>query len=151
LAYSRAGDLQVDANGRLMTPAGHLIEPIITLPNDLETLHVAENGTIYGRRAGAEAETPLGQLQLARFINPGGLRPIGDNLFVVTENSGPAQLGQPGQNGLGELVGGVLEGSNVDLSAEMTQMIQAQRAYQVNLKALQTIDEMTGQALQLRR
>jgi flagellar basal-body rod protein FlgG len=151
VAYTRDGALQIDATGRLTTAAGELIDPPVTLPEDLITLRIDERGTIYGTRAGAEGELTLGQLQLARFTNPAGLSAAGENLFVATDNSGAPQTGNPGENGLGQLVSGFLEAANVDLGAEMTAMIQAQRAYQLNLKAVQTIDEMTAQALQLRR
>jgi flagellar basal-body rod protein FlgG len=151
IAYTRDGALQVDSTGRLTTADGDLIDPPVTLPEDLETLRIDEQGAIYGTRVGGEGEITLGQLQLARFTNPGGLDAIGNNLFRPTENSGAPQTGNPGANGVGELASGFLESSNVDMGAEMTAMVQAQRAYQLNLKAVQTLDEMTGQALQLRR
>jgi flagellar basal-body rod protein FlgG len=151
VAYTRDGSLQLDASGRLTTATGDLIDPPVTLPEDLERLWIDDRGTIFGTRVGGEGVLTLGQLQLARFTNPGGLSAIGNNLFIATPNSGPAQTGQPGQDGLGTLASGVLESANVDLGDEMAQMVQAQRAYQLNLKALQTIDDMTGQALNLRR
>lgn len=150
-AYTRDGAVQIDATGRLTTGAGDLIDPPVTLPEDLESLYIDQNGAIRGTRAGGAGELTLGQIQLARFTNPAGLSAVGGNLFVATANSGAPQTGNPGVNGSGTLASGYLEASNVDVGAEMTAMVQAQRAYQLNLKAVQTLDEMTGQALQLRR
>lgn len=150
-AYTRDGTLSIDADGRLTTAQGDLVEPAVVLPEDLDSLRIDERGTIYGTRAGSAEELTLGQLQLTRFTNPAGLAALGGNRFAATPNSGPAEPALPGEGGRGQVASGFLEASNVDIGAEMTSMVQAQRAYQINLKALQTIDEMTGQALQLRR
>jgi flagellar basal-body rod protein FlgG len=151
IAYTRDGTLHVDADGSLTIATGERIEPPITLPQDLDSLYIDERGVVRGTRGGTDDDVTFGQLRLTRFINPGGLLAVGHNLFVPSANSGEPRVGQPGAAGFPELASGFLEGSNVDLGTEMTHMVQAQRAYQVNLKGLQAIDEMTGQALQLRR
>ncbi|AYC99652.1 flagellar basal-body rod protein FlgG [Neorhizobium sp. NCHU2750] len=140
--YTRAGSLNKDANGRLVTSDGYAVIPQITIPNDATEVTISEDGTVAARIGDADTTTNLGQLQLALFANDAGLRPMGDNLFGVTDASGDAVVGNPTDTGYGYLKQGYLEASNVDSVKEITDLIAAQRAYEMNSKVITTADDM---------
>ena len=152
--YTRVGDFKVDGSGQLVDLQGNVVQPSILIPSGATDLSVAKNGEISGVVAGVK--TTFGQISLADFQNAEGLQQNGDNLFVPTVNSGAPQVGQPGSTTagnqvLGTISGQSLEQSNVDLAATMTDLIQAQRAYQVNARLVQDGDQMWGIANTLRR
>jgi flagellar basal-body rod protein FlgG len=142
LGYSRDGSFQINANGELVTSSGFLLQPAITVPANTLSLTVAQDGTVSALVAGNTTPTTVGNLQLADFINPVGLQPIGDNLFRESAASGAPQVGNPTANGLGKLVQGSLETSNVNVVEELVSMIETQRAYEMNSKAISSSDEM---------
>jgi flagellar basal-body rod protein FlgG len=147
-AYFRGGALHTDGLGRLVTGGGALVDGVEVPPNVTE-LTIRADGIVFGTINGLEQ--PVGRLQLTRFANPDGLLSYGNNLFLATAASGVAEIGDPGTNGLGTLAPGQLEASNVDMGEEMSRIIQAQRAYQLNLRALRTMDEMLQEANNFRR
>jgi flagellar basal-body rod protein FlgG len=151
IAYTRAGNFKIDSEGRMVTADGYLIEPEITLPTDTLSVSIATDGTVSVLQPGQTSPTDVGNIQLARFVNPAGLESIGRNLFVRTDASGDAITGTPGQEGYGTLAQGNLEMSNVSVVDEMVNMITAQRAYEVNSKAIQTADDMLQVANNLKR
>jgi len=142
LAYTRAGALKVDNQGRLVTSDGAPLEPGITIPDGAIDVTIAQDGTVSAKLPGATSATQLGQMQLARFQNEPGLSALGKNLFQETDGSGPAQLGVPGQDNRGTLLQGFLESSNVSVVEELIGLITSQRAYEVTSKAITTADEM---------
>jgi flagellar basal-body rod protein FlgG len=144
-AYTRAGALSVDAQGRLVTGSGALVADGITVPPGAKNVAIEADGRVMAGTSPADRQV-IGQLQLARFTNPDGLQDVGSNLLVATDASGAAQTGAPGSDGLGALVPGSLEGSNVDAAREIVRVLQAQRAYAMNLRALRTVDEMVQEA-----
>ncbi|RLB12733.1 MAG: flagellar basal body rod protein FlgG [Deltaproteobacteria bacterium] len=151
LAYTRAGAFKMDRDGRLVTADGDPLQPEITIPQDAEAISIGEDGTVSVLQPGNTAPTQLGQIQLVRFINPAGLKSIGRNLFMPTDSSGEPILGVPGENGFGTIAQGYLEMSNVSVVEEMVNMILAQRAYEINAKAIQTADEMLQMANNIKR
>lgn len=142
VAYTRDGALQRDAEGRLVTANGYLIEPSITIPEDALSVTIGSDGVVSVLVAGDETPTQAGQIELADFVNAVGLEPIGENLFKETASSGTPQVGTPGLEGLGTLVQGSVESSNVNVVEELVNMIETQRAYEMNSKAIATADEM---------
>lgn len=150
-AYTRAGALKTDAEGRIVTPDGYPIEPNITIPPRTLNISIENDGTISVQIQGQTAPQEIGRLELATFVNTTGLRAIGRNLFLETEASGTATTGRPGQEGIGTVLQGFLEMSNVNIMQEMINMIIGQRAYEVNSKAIQAADEMLQMANNLRR
>jgi len=152
-SYTRVGAFQVDGSAQLVDMQGNVLEPSISIPPDATNLIVASNGEIRGVVAGAEQT--FGQITLTGFQNPEGLLKIGDNLFVPTVNSGAPQVGQPGSTignqALGTIRGQALEQSNVDLATSMTDLMQVQRAYQMNARLVQDGDQMWGIANSIRR
>lgn len=142
LGYSRDGSFQVDAQGQLVTSSGYVVQPAVTIPGDALTITIGSDGVISAMQAGQTAPTQVGNLQLADFVNPSGLQPVGENLFLETAASGAPQAGTPGLNGLGSVIQGALESSNVNVVEEMVGMIEAQRAYEMNSKAISTVDQM---------
>jgi flagellar basal-body rod protein FlgG len=142
LGYTRDGALQKDAQGRLVTANGYPIQPAITLPDNTQSITIGSDGTVSVLEAGQSAPTQVGQIQLAQFVNDAGLDPIGDNLLRETSASGNPQVDNPGVNGLGTLVQGSLETSNVNVVEELVNMIETQRAYEMNSKAIKTADDM---------
>jgi flagellar basal-body rod protein FlgG len=149
LAYTRAGNLQVDANGRVGTPGGDLLQPRITVPASATDVTIAPNGTVSATVNGTVQR--LGQIQTAAFANPSGLGSIGDSVFVATANSGAADLGAPGTGSRGQLSQGVLEASNVNVGTEMISLIVTQRAFEAASRVVTASDEMMGMANGLRR
>ncbi|MCL4294697.1 MAG: flagellar basal-body rod protein FlgG [Anaerolineae bacterium] len=150
VAYTRDGSFRLDGEGRLTTADGFLLLPVITLPPDMEEAMVNSNGEIMVRRKSQTEPQAIATINLARFANFAGLNKIGDNLYQPTDVSGPAQAGQPGQNGLGKIISHALEGSNVDLSQQMVDLISAQRAYTLMVRAMETSNEMLGLVNQMR-
>lgn len=150
-AYTRDGSFQVDRNGRVVTSQGFELEPGFTVPEDAVELQISSDGVVSVILDGTLEEQALGQVELARFINPGGLRSVGDNLLLETAASGAAIFEQPGTNNTGELKQYHLETSNVDIVQEMINMITAQRSYELNSKAVQTADTILGTSVNLKR
>ena len=150
IAYTRAGNFTSDNQGRLVNPDGFPLEPQVVLPPDTLTVTVASNGTVSVLQAGQLQATELGQVQLARFTNPGGLRALGRNLLQQTNASGQAVVGNPGDNGIGTLSQGFIETSNVNVVEEMVSLIVGQRSYEANSKVITASDEMLRTATQLR-
>lgn len=142
IAYTRAGDFKTDAEGRLMTVDGYLVEPAVTLPTNATSVTIAANGTISVTTPDSTQSQEVGQLTLANFVNPSGLLATGKSLFQPTDASGQPLIAQPGLEGLGTLQQGFLEGSNVEVVNEMIDLIASQRAYEVNQKVITTADEM---------
>jgi flagellar basal-body rod protein FlgG len=142
VAYTRDGSFKVDSEGRLVTANGYEIQPSITIPSDAQSITIGLDGTLEATLAGQTSPTSLGTLQLADFINPAGLQPKGQNLYLETAASGSPQVANPGLEGIGTLVQGSLEGSNVNVVEELVSMIETQRAYEMNSKAISTSDQM---------
>ncbi len=142
LAYTRDGSLQLSLTGQVVTAAGFAVQPAITIPQGAQSVTIGADGTVQVQLANQSAPSTVGTLQLANFINPAGLQPNGENLLVESGSSGTAQTGQPGVNGLGALQQGYTESSNVDVVEEMVNMIETQRAYEMNTKAIETNDQM---------
>ena len=142
LAYTRAGDFQMNNQGQLVTSSGYAVQPGINIPQGAQSITVGNDGVVSVLLAGASAPTQVGQVQLADFVNPAGLQPRGENLLVESASSGSAQTGNPGLSGLGTLNQGMVESSNVNVVEEMVNMIETQRAYEMNTKAIQTTDQM---------
>jgi flagellar basal-body rod protein FlgG len=150
-AYTRAGALKSDSTGRIVTTDGYPIEPNITIPAKTTTVSIEADGTVSAQIQGQTQPQQIGKIELATFANPAGLKAIGKNLFQETDASGTPTTGIPGQNGLGTLLQGYLESSNVNIMQEMINLIIGQRAYEVNSKAIQAADEMLQMANNLRR
>jgi flagellar basal-body rod protein FlgG len=150
LAYTRAGQFQLDRNGNMVTSNGDTLEPQITIPNTAQNVTIAQDGTVSFTVPGQSAAQKAGQIQLANFQNPGGLNSIGSNLYLPTDASGDAQVGAPGgSEGLGKLSQGYTEQSNVDVVGEFVNLIQSQRAYEANSRVVKAADEMCQQVNQL--
>ncbi len=142
LAYTRDGSMQINSQGQLVTSSGYAIQPSITIPSGAQSISIASDGVVSATLSGETAPTQLGSLQLADFVNPAGLQPRGENLLTESAASGTAQVSTPGLNGLGTLQQGAVEASNVNVVEEMVNMIQAQRAYEMNTKAISSSDQM---------
>jgi flagellar basal-body rod protein FlgG len=148
-AYSRDGTLHTDANGQLVTASGFTVSPAITIPANAQSVTIGQDGVVSARLPGAATTQNIGQLQLANFVNPAGLESRGNNLYIETTASGTPSTNAPGTNGLGLLQQGYLETSNVTVVEELVSMIQTQRAYEINSKAIQTSDQMLSRLAQL--
>ncbi|MFD1801163.1 flagellar basal-body rod protein FlgG [Mixta tenebrionis] len=148
-AYTRDGAFQIDQNGQLVTANGYPIQPAITLPQDADTLTIGSDGLVSVTQAGQTAPQQVGQLTLATFINDSGLESIGENLYRETQSSGAPNETTPGLNGGGTLKQGYVETSNVNVAEELVNMIQTQRAYEINSKAVSTSDQMLQRLAQL--
>ena len=148
-AYTRDGSFQLSATGQIVTNAGHPVVPGITVPTAAQSVDIANNGTVSVTLPGQVAPQVLGQIQLANFANPAGLDPKGENLFAETAASGAPATGAPEANGMGSLAKGFVETSNVSVIEELVTMIQTQRAYEINSKAVQTSDQMLQKLGQL--
>ena len=147
--YTRDGAFQVNAQGQLVTNNGYAVQPGITIPANAQSVTIANDGTVSVTLPGQALPQSVGQMQLASFINPAGLEPKGGNIYGETAASGTPNAGTPGQNGLGSLQQGFVETSNVNVVEELVQMIQTQRAYELNSKAIQTSDQMLQKLAQL--
>jgi flagellar basal-body rod protein FlgG len=142
LAYSRDGSFELDQNGQIVTSEGYQVQPTVTVPANTQSLTIGSDGTVSALVAGNSAPTQIGSIQLADFVNPTGLQPIGQNLYKETVSSGTPQTGTPGLTGLGTTVQGSLESSNVNVVQELVDMIETQRSYEMNSKAISTVDQM---------
>jgi flagellar basal-body rod protein FlgG len=142
IAYTRDGSLHQDENGQVVTANGYALDPPISIPANAQSITIGSDGTVSVSLAGQAANQQIGTVQLADFINPAGLQPNGDNLYLETASSGSPQIGQPGLNGLGTLASGSLESSNVNVVEQMVDMIQTQRTYEMNSKAVSAADSM---------
>ena len=151
IGYTRAGSFKIDANGDVVTPEGYLLTPGINIPENATQLSISSDGIWSVTLPGEQEETELGQIEIARFINPAGLNAIGENLYLATGASGAAQVGIPGEDGFGSLKQNFLESSNVNMVEEMVNMITGQRAYEMNSKSIQTSDEMLQTVTALKR
>lgn len=149
VGYTRDGAFQVNAQGQLVTNNGYPVQPGITIPANAQSVTVGTDGTVSASIPGQALPQTLGQLQLANFVNPAGLEPKGQNIFGETAASGTPNAAAPGTNGLGTLRQGFVETSNVNVVEELVAMIQTQRAYELNSKAIQTSDQMLQKLGQL--
>ena len=149
--YTRAGALNLNQNGQIVYLNGYLLEPNITVPQNSKSLTISQSGEVSAILEGATVPTILGQLTLSNFVNEAGLEPLGDNLFAITDASGSAIQGTPGDTNFAVIEQGYLEASNVEAIKEITTMIQAQRAYEMNSKVIQAADEMASTATQALR
>lgn len=141
-AYTRAGNFQLDSTGQLVTPNGYVLQPAITIPTGVQSITIGNDGTVSVQQQGTVAATTVGNITTNDFINSTGLQPIGENLYLETTSSGAPINGTPGENGLGTLRQGSLESSNVNVVEELVSMIEAQRAYEMNAKSIETVDQM---------
>jgi len=141
-AYSRDGSLQINSQGELVTSAGYAVQPGINIPQNALSVTIGTDGTVSVLTPGQATPQQVGTLSLADFLNPAGLQAKGDNLYLETAASGTPQVGTPGLNGIGSLQQGALEASNVNVVEEMVNMIETQRAYEMNSKAVATTDQM---------
>ena len=142
VGYSRDGQFQLDSQGQIVTSEGYLVQPGLTIPEDTLNITIGEDGSVSALVAGDNAPTDIGQLQLVDFVNPTGLLPIGGNLYKESSASGNPQAGTPGQDGLGTIIQGSVETSNVNVVEELVNMIETQRAYEINSKAISSADGM---------
>ncbi|GAB7524261.1 flagellar basal-body rod protein FlgG [Paraburkholderia sp. SARCC-3016] len=142
IAYTRDGSFQTDQQGRLVTSSGFPLQPAITVPQNATNLTIGQDGTVSITQGNSTNTVNIGSIQLATFINPTGLDSIGQNLFQETQSSGAPNVGQPSLNGIGSLQQGFVETSNVNVVQELVNMIQTQRAYEINSKAVTTSDQM---------
>ncbi len=152
--YTRDGSFQIDADGRLVTTAGYIVQPEVTFPQDVVEIGIGPDGQVKVTTATTpDQATQLAQLQTARFVNPAGLSATGNNIFVPSDASGQAILGNPGDSstGLGQLLQNHIERSNVEVVSELVNLIVAQRAYEVNSRAIKASDEMLTQASSILR
>ena len=149
LAYTRDGSFQSDSQGQLVTSSGYPVQPAITIPANALSITIARDGTVSVIQAGSSQPVQVGTLQLATFINAAGLQSMGENLFSETAASGTPNANTPGTNGTGTLNQGFVETSNVNVVEEMVNMIQTQRAYEINSKAISTSDQMLQKLAQL--
>lgn len=150
MLYTRDGSFRLDREGRIVSSHGYIVEPGIVVPEDTAELRISRDGVVTAVLAGGAGEQVLGQLQLARFINPAGLRAVGENLYAETVASGAPVLEIPGQGSAGEIFQAHLESSNVELVEEMVNLIMAQRAYELNAKSIRTADELLQTAVNLK-
>ncbi|WP_126444170.1 flagellar basal-body rod protein FlgG [Sulfuricystis multivorans] len=149
LAYTRDGAFQRDSNGQIVTASGYPLSPAITIPADAVSVTISRDGIVSVLQAGQATPTQVGNIQLATFINAGGLQSIGENLYLETASSGTPTPNTPGTNGAGLLNQGYVETSNVNVAEELVTMIQTQRAYEMNSKAVSTSDQMLARLTQL--
>jgi flagellar basal-body rod protein FlgG len=150
-AYTRTGALKVDNDGMLVNGDGFQLSPLVQLPSDTESVVMQQDGRILAQLQGEEKPIEVGRIELVRFMNSAGLTPMGDNLYVPSQASGDAIYGEPGKDGYGVIAQGFLETSNVDLVEELTNLILAQRGYEMNAKVVQAADDILGIINNLRR
>jgi flagellar basal-body rod protein FlgG len=148
-AYTRDGSFQRDPNGQLVTASGFPLQPPITLPQNTTSVTIARDGIVSVVQAGSTANVQVGQIQLATFLNAAGLQSNGENLYVESDASGTPNQSVPGLNGAGFVSQGYVESSNVNVVQELVNMIQTQRAYEINSKVIKTSDEMLARLSQL--
>ncbi|MDN4503185.1 flagellar basal-body rod protein FlgG [Alteromonadaceae bacterium BrNp21-10] len=149
IAYTRNGQFTLDDIGQIVTPgAGFLLQPNIAVPEDAQSITISQEGEVSASVRGQAAPVVLGQITLSDFINPTGLQPVGQNLYTETAVSGAPIQGIPGLNGLGTIVQGSLETSNVNVTEELVNLIESQRLYEMNSKVISAVDQMLGQVIQ---
>ena len=148
-AYTRDGAFQLDDQGNVTTASGYLLVDNINIPIDTLEITVGKDGTVSILQAGQTQPVQIGNIQLATFVNPGGLQSVGENLFYETGSSGVATVNEPGTNGSGVINHKYVESSNVNVAEELVNMIVTQRAYEMNSRAIQTSDQMLGRLTQL--
>lgn len=148
-AYTRDGAFQKDAQGQMVTSSGYPVQPAITIPADALSVSIAKDGTVSVTQPGQTAASQIGTLQIAAFVNPGGLLSTGENLFLETGSSGTATPSTPGTNGTGVLNQNYVETSNVNVAEELVSMIETQRAYEINSRVVTTADQMLSRLAQL--
>jgi flagellar basal-body rod protein FlgG len=141
-AYTRDGTFQLDADGQLVTSNGYVVQPAVTIPASAQAVTIGVDGTVSAVLPGQADPIQVGSIQLTDFVNPGGLQSRGQNSYTETVASGPPQPGTPGLNGLGTIGQGSLETSNVSVVEELVSMIETQRAYEMNSRAIETADQM---------
>jgi flagellar basal-body rod protein FlgG len=149
LGYTRDGAFQKDSQGQIVTSNGYTLSPAITIPSNATSVTIGTDGVVTVLQSGSPNPVQVGQIQLANFVNPGGLQSTGQNLYVETASSGTATPNTPGTNGVGLLNQGYTETSNVNVVEELVNMIQTQRAYEINSRAIQTSDQMLTKLAQL--
>ncbi len=148
-SYTRNGQFTLNDQGQMVTPgAGFVLQPVITLPADAQQVTISQDGEVSAQLRGQADPQVLGQINIADFINPVGLQPIGQNLYVETAVSGAPIQGVPGLEGLGTLAQGTLETSNVNVTEELVNLIESQRLYEMNSKVISSVDQMLGQVIQ---
>ncbi|MEA2904792.1 MAG: flagellar basal-body rod protein FlgG [Alphaproteobacteria bacterium] len=150
-SYTRDGSFQMDAQGRIVTPKGNVVSPGVTVPQNSTSISISPQGQVSAIVAGSTTPQVLGQLTLTRFINKAGLQPIGDNLFLETPASGTAQDGIASTDGYGDLQQGNLEQANVEAVTEISDLIAAQRAYEMNAKVITATDQMLSSTANMMR
>jgi len=148
-AYTRDGAFQLDSQGQVVNSSGYPLQPAITIPADALSITIGADGTVSVTQPGSTTPTQIGNIQLADFVNPPGLQSRGENLYLETASSGPPTVNDPGSNGLGVLNQGYVETSNVSVTEELVNLITAQRAFEINSRAVQTSDEMLQRLTQL--
>jgi flagellar basal-body rod protein FlgG len=148
-AYTRDGSFHLDSQGQLVTASGFVLQPGITVPANTLSVTIGQDGVVSAVQSGNPAPVQIGQIQLANFVNPAGLAPLGQNLFVETAASGAPTTGTPGTSGLGLLNQGYVETSNVNVVEELVNMIQAQRAFEINSRAIQVSDQILQRLAQV--
>lgn len=149
--YTRNGSFKLDATGNLVNSDGYPMSPTITIPQDAVSVTVTADGFVNVKQPGQTQTSQIGQVQVARFPNPAGLKARGRNLLEQTDSSGAPTLATPGQNGVGTLAQGFLESSNVSVVEEIVQMVSGQRAYEANSKVIQTADQLLSTAINVKR
>lgn len=142
LGYTRNGALQVDSQGQIVTSSGYIVQPAVSIPEDALSVTISDDGIVSVTTQGEAQATQVGTIQLADFVNPAGLQPLGQSIFIETAASGSPLVGNPGVNGLGSLMQGYVESSNVNVVEELVSMIETQRAYEMNSRAISTADQM---------
>jgi len=143
MGYTRNGQFTLDSTGQVVTVgSGYPLQPSITLPQDYQSISIGDNGTVTATIQGQAAPAAVGQIDLADFVNPAGLQPMGENLFKETSASGTPVVGTPGLTGIGSVMQGALEGSNVSVVEELVGLIETQRAYELNSKVISSVDSM---------
>lgn len=148
IAYTRSGNLKTDPEGRLVTVDGFPLDPDIVLPQDATSVTISADGLVQVVSASQSTPQELGQIQLANFVNPAGLQAVGRSLYIPTAASGEALIANPGQDGVGTIAQGFLEGSNVEVVNEMIDLITSQRAYDINQRVIEASDEMLRRTTQ---
>lgn len=151
IAYTRAGAFKLNSEGNMVNSEGYPLEPAINIPSNTLSISITSDGTVSVLQAGSATPVEVGQIEIAQFVNPGGLNAVGKNLFLPSGASGEATTGTPGSDGLGTINQGFLEMSNVNIVEEMVNMIVSQRAYELNSKVVQSSDEMLQIANNIKR
>lgn len=149
ISYTRNGQFTLDRDGQIVTPgAGHPLQPAINIPDDALSVTVSQDGEVAVTMPGQAGNQVVGQINLASFINPAGLEPVGENLFKESASSGAPLQGIPGVDGMGSIHQGALETSNVNVTEELVNLIESQRVYEMNSKVISSVDQMLGFAIQ---